>query len=298
MVAGDQVWDVAGHDVPVTHLDKTLWPAEGLTTGDLLAYYRAVAPVMLPHLAGRPITLRVYPEGASGKGYYRRSRPAGAPDWLAGIAYQPDREGKPLDAILIENEASLIWLANTGSIEFHAWSARAPDLDEPDQAILDLDPGEDASFVTVCQAAMRVKDALAGLGVRGYPKTSGGRGMHITVPLNPGQTFDGVREWVKAFGERLASAHPALVTIPHGRTHLGDLVTVDYAQNSRGRNTAAPYTVRGLPGAPVSAPVTWDEVASGAVTPAKLTMQTTPARTEEFGDLFAPVLTDRQQLPT
>lgn len=297
MEAVNAVWTIGDREVEVTQLDKVYWPAEGLTKEDVLAYYRALAPIMLPHLAGRPITVRAFPEGIDEPGFYRRSRPADAPDWVGGVAYRPEREGKPLDAILIENEASLIWLANAGNIEFHAWSARVPDLDEPDQAILDLDPGEQATFGDVRQAARRVKDAFDQLGLRGYPKTSGGRGLHVYVPLESGHAYEEVRQWVKAFGERLASDHPDVLDTPKRGTHQGDRVTVDYAQNAKGKNTAAPYTVRGLPGAPVSTPLTWEEIASDELQPSDFAMPMVPDRVRKRGDLFAPVLTDRQRLP-
>lgn len=290
-------WNIAGRQVIISQLGKVFWPGEELTKEDLLAYYREIAPVMLPHLAGRPVTMRVFPDGIGAPGHYRRSRPENAPGWIDSVTYRPERDGRPLDAVLVENEASLIWLANAGSIEFHAWSTRVPDLDNPDQALIDLDPGEDATFAAVRQAALRVNAALQRLGLRGYVKTSGGRGLHVYVPLKPDHSFDDVRQWVKAFGEQLSSDYPSVMDIPKRGTHQGGRVTVDYAQNARGKNTAAPYAVRGLPGAPVSTPLTWEEVASGGFEPSELTLRTVPDRVKNLGDVFAPVLTDRQQLP-
>lgn len=297
MAAPDTTWQVAGHRIEIDDPDKVLWPADGLTRGDLLDYYRAIAPVMLPHLDGRPITLRVYPADIESTGYYRRARPNGAPAWLSSVDYRPERGYHTLKAILIDDAADLIWLANAGSIEFHTWPTRAPDLVEPDLAIFDLDPGETATFADVRRAALRLREELDGLGLRGYPKTSGGRGLHISIPLTPGHAFAGVREWVKAFGERLAAAEPALFAVPKGTTHSGGQVTVDYAQNARGRNTAAPYTVRGRPGAPVSTPLAWDELATEGLQPVDFTMRTVPARVDRLEDLYAPLLTDRQRLP-
>lgn len=150
----------------------------------------------------------------------------------------------------------------------------------------------------VLQAALRLREELERLGLRGYPKTSGGRGLHVYLPLAPGYTFEAVRDWVKATAEQLAGAYPHLIAVAHGGTHRGRQVTIDHAQNSLGRNTAAPYTVRALPRAPVSTPLTWDEVEAGQVWPADLTFSAVPARVHALGDLFAPALEEGQRLPT
>ena len=164
-------------------------------------------------------------------------------------------------------------------------------------AIFDLDPGDHATFADVLEAARVLHAELERLGLRGYPKTTGGHGLHVFLPLAPGHTFEAVRDWVRTLAERLAEAHPKLFAVAHGSTHRGTLVTVDHAQNSIGRNTAAPYTVRALVGAPVSTPLTWEEVAAGSIVPADLTLKTVPERLQKLGDLFAPVLAGGQRLP-
>ena len=225
-------------------------------------------------------------------------RPAGHGAALApGVPYQDETDGHVLHAILVDDAAGLIWLANAGSIEFHLWSARLPDLAAPDQAIFDLDPGHQAEFADVLRAALRLNAELERLGLRGYPKTSGGHGLHVYMPLAPGHTFPAVRAWVKALAEQLAAGDPELIAVAHGSTHRGRQVTIDHAQNSVGRNTAAPYTVRALPGAPVSAPLTWDEVKAGLVQPSDLTLRVVRDRVRANGDLFAPVLQGGQRLP-
>ncbi len=164
-------------------------------------------------------------------------------------------------------------------------------------AIFDLDPGETASFDAVREAGLRLHDALAQAGIRGYPKTSGGGGLHVFVPLAPGHTFERVRGWVKAVGQQLESTSPDLVALARGATHRGGRVTVDYAQNSLGRNTATPYTLRAHPAHPmVSTPLTWEELEAGTIHPADLTPQVVLGRDERWGDLFAPVLLGEQQL--
>ena len=297
MASSSTTWKLAGRQVRVTSLEKPYWPADGLRKGDLLTYYRDMAPVLLPYLADRPITPVVYPRGITGPRYYRRERPDSAPDWVRSAAYQTATDQHLLQVLLIDDEAGLIWLANSGAIEVHLWGAHLPDLAEPDMVVFDLDPGDEATFDDVLQAAAILHERLEQLGLRGYPKTSGGAGLHVFLPLAPGHVFEAVRDWVRTLAEELEAAHPKLIAVSHGPTHRGKHVTIDHAQNSIGRNTAAPYTVRALPGAPVSAPLTWKEVAAGKLSPADLTIRTVPARLKKLGDLFAPVLARDQHLP-
>jgi bifunctional non-homologous end joining protein LigD len=297
MNASSETWHVGDESVQVSHLEKVYWPQSGFTKRDLLSYYQEIAPVLLPHLKDRPVTLRVYPRGVEGTPYYLRDCPEDAPDWLRRVQYQPRTVSHPVPLPLIDTVAGLLWFANQGAIEFHLWGSRAPDLAQPDLAIFDLDPGEAASFDAVREAGLRLHDALEQAGIRGYPKTSGGHGLHVFVPLGPGHTFEGVRARVKAMGEQLASSYPDLVALAHGATHQGGRVTVDYAQNSVGRNTAAPYTLRAQPAHPtVSTPLTWEELEAGTIHPADLTPQVVLERIGRLGDLFAPVLHGDQRL--
>jgi bifunctional non-homologous end joining protein LigD len=290
-------WQIAGQVVPVSNLDKPFWPEEGLTKGDMLQYYLDVAPVMLPYFKDRPVTLRIFPDGIHGFSYYQRDLPEKAPEWFRSIKYHPKTAKHVIQLPLIDNAAGLIWLANLGSIEFHLWGSHGPDLAQPDMVILDLDLGEKASFVDVLQAALRLRETLDRLGLKSYPKTSGGRGLHVYLPLAPGYSFEAVRIWVKKLARQLATTYPNLITIPHGATHQGRQVTIDYAQNSIGRNTAAPYTLRARPGAPVSTPLTWEEVEEGRLTPSDFTLKNIPQRLQKVQDLFAPVLRGDQYLP-
>ncbi|HWP49195.1 MAG TPA: non-homologous end-joining DNA ligase [Candidatus Limnocylindrales bacterium] len=290
-------WQIEGQAVPVSHLDKPFWPEEGLTKGDMLQYYLDVAPVMLPYFKNRPVTLRVFPDGIHGFSYYQRDLPEKAPEWFRSIKYRPKTAKHVIQLPLVDNTAGLIWLANLGSIEFHLWGSRGPDLAQPDMVILDLDPGEEASFADVLQAALRLRDTLDRMGLKSYPKTSGGRGLHVYLPLASGYSFEAVRSWVKKLARQLATAYPDLITIAHGATHQGRQVTIDYAQNSIGRNTAAPYTLRAHPGAPVSTPLTWKEVEEGRLAPSDFTLKSIPRRLQRVQDLFAPVLCGGQFLP-
>jgi bifunctional non-homologous end joining protein LigD len=290
-------WTLDGHDLELNHPMKVLWPDDGITREDLLAYYRDIAPVMLPHLADRPVTLRTYPEGVDGPSFYQRDLPEHAPSWLRTVDYTGKSTTRTIQVPLVDNAAGLVWLANDGTIEFHAWSARAPLLDQPDQAIFDLDPGESATFADVLQAALLVREELHQDGLQGYPKTSGRHGLHVHVPLAPGVTYPDVRTWVKNVAERLEANHAGLVAVARGATHRGESVTIDYAQNSVARNTAAPYTVRAAPGATVAAPLSWQEVEDGAVRPGDFTLRTMRKRMAAHGDLLAPALAGAQRLP-
>lgn len=297
MNTSSETWHLGGQVVQVSHLEKVYWPETGFTKGEVLDYYRQIAPVMLPHLKDRPVTLRAYPQGVEGTSYYLRDCPEDAPDWLRRVQYQPKTVSHPVPLPLIDTLAGLLWFANQGAIEFHLWGSHMPDLSQPDLAIFDLDPGESASFDTVREAAQRLHDLLEQAGVQGYPKTSGKKGLHVFVPLGPGYTFERVRSWVKAVGQQLASRFPDLVALPQRGTHQGGRVTVDDAQNSLGRNTAAPYTLRAYPVHPtVSTPLTWEELQNGTVLPADLTPQVVLERVERLGDLFAPVLQADQLL--
>jgi bifunctional non-homologous end joining protein LigD len=290
-------WTLDGHDLDLGHPGKVLWPDDGLTREDLLAYYRDIAPVMLPHLADRPVTLRTYPDGISGPSFYKRDLPDHAPAWLRAVDYTGQSTTRTIQVPLIDNAAGLVWFANTGAIEFHGWSARAPRLEQPDQAIFDLDPGESASFANVLQVALLLREALAQDGVQGYPKTSGRHGLHVHVPLTPGAGYPEVRTWVKRVAEELEANHDGLVAVARGATHRGEGVTIDYAQNSVARNTAAPYTVRAAPGATVAAPLSWQDVEDGAVRPGDFTLRTMRERVATHGDLLAPVLLGGQEIP-
>jgi bifunctional non-homologous end joining protein LigD len=230
-------------------------------------------------------------QGVSGTSYYLRDCLEDAPDWLRRVQYQPKTVNHPVPLPLIDPAAGLLWFANQGAIEFHLWGSHTPDLTQPDLAIFDLDPGKRASFDAVREAALRLHDALTQAGVRAYPKTSGGNGLHIFVPLGADHTFERVRAWVKAVGGQLAASYPDLIALAHGATHQGGRVTVDYAQNSLGRDTAAPYTLRAYPVHPtVSTPLTWEELDVGTIHPARLSPQVVLERVGRLGDLFAPVL--------
>lgn len=221
MNASSETWQLGDQAIQVSHLEKVYWPQTGFTKADLLDYYRQIAPVALPYLKDRPVTLRVYPHGVEGASYYLRDCPEDAPDWLRRVDYQPKTVSHAVPLPLLDTVAGLLWFANQGAIEFHLWGSHLPDLTQPDLAIFDLDPGEAASFDAVREAGLRLHDALLQAGLRGYPKTSGGGGLHVFVPLASGHTFERVRVWVKAVGQQLESNYPDLIALARGATHRG-----------------------------------------------------------------------------
>ena len=297
MSASSETWQLGSQTVQVSHLEKRYWPQTGFTKGEMLDYYRQIAPVVLPYFKDHPVTLRMFPEGVSGESYYLRDCPEGAPDWIRRVQYRPKTGGHLIPLPLIDNAAGLIWFANRGAIEFHLWSSHVPDLTQPDQVIFDLDPGDTAFFADVREAALRLHDQLEQRGVTGYPKTSGGRGLHIHVPLATGYTFEQVRGWVKTVGQQLASTYPDLIAIAQGPTHRGGRVTIDPGQNSVGRNTAAPYTLRASAAHPtVSTPLTWEELDTGNIRPEDLTPRVVLERVGRLGDSFAAVRTQDQHI--
>ena len=291
-------WELNKRTIKLTSLDKLYWPDDGLTKGDALSYYREMSSVMLPFLRDRPLTLRVFPRGLGGPGYWRRERADSTPEWLHSVTYQPESRKDQIGVPLIDDAAGLIWYADHSAIEFHQWLSRASDLEQPDWAVFDLDPGDDVSFDQVLEAALRVRDELAESDLSGFAKTSGGAGLHVFVPITPGQSFDVVREWVHALAVRLAERYPDLIAPASGGTHTGKRVTIDHAQNSIGRNTSAPYSLRARRGAPVSTPVSWDEIEKGKIRPEQFTLTTVPKRVEKIGDIWERALKLHQRLPT
>jgi bifunctional non-homologous end joining protein LigD len=287
----------ASSNIEFTNLDKRLWPEDGIAKGDLIDYLRSTAPAFLPHFRDRPVTLRVYPRGIDQPSFYRRELPEGAPASIRHVTYETATDRHTVDLPIIDTLDDALALANAGAIEFHLWASRAPRLDKPDVAIFDLDAGDATPFDHILAAAAILETELSALSLRSCAKTSGGKGLHVYLPIEPSHEFDDVRAWVEAFARLLAKRHPAHFTLSKGSTHRDDLVTIDYAQNSIGRNTAAPYTVRARPGAPVSTPLSWDEVRHGGIEPLDFTLRTVPERVAKVGDLFAPVLARDQRLP-
>jgi bifunctional non-homologous end joining protein LigD len=285
-------------DLKLGNLDKVFWPDEGITKGDLIEYYRAVADVAVPLLRDRPFTMKRYPDGIAAKPFFQKNAPSHMPAWIPTAEFpatsREDRSTRMINYPLVNEEAALLWMANMGCIDLNAWLSRADRADRPDFALFDLDPTPDVGFAASAEVALLVRDALAAVDLRGYPKTSGSDGVHVLVPLARRYGYDQTRGLVLAVTRALASMRPDLVTTEWSKAKRRG-VLIDANQNGPGRTIAFAYSVRPHPGAPVSAPVTWDELEAG-VAPGDFTMSVILERLSRLGDLHAAVLEDHQAL--
>jgi bifunctional non-homologous end joining protein LigD len=284
-------------ELRLSNLDKPFWPEEGITKGDLIAYYRDVADVLVPHLRQRPFTMKRYPDGWQGKNFFQKQAPTHMPEWIKR-SRQPasTREGekKTIDYALVDEELALLWMVNMGCIDMHAWSSRVDKPERPDWVMFDLDPSEGATFDDVVEVAGLVKQTLDLLELASYPKTSGSRGIHVLVPIARRQAFGDAREFAGIVAGALARAHPGLVTTEWARKKRRG-VLVDANQNRQGATNASVYSVRPRAGAPVSTPLRWEEVVPG-LDLASFTMDVVRDRVARDGDVFAPVLEGGQSL--
>jgi bifunctional non-homologous end joining protein LigD len=287
----------------LSNLDKLFWP-EGdpngpITKGDLLAYYREVAPVLIPHLKGRPFTMRRYPDGAYGKAFFQKDAPKHMPDWIPRFAVEVSTRERPprrrmIEAPLVNDERSLLWMVNMGCIDMNAWYSRVDKPDKPDFVLFDLDPSPDVGIKEVVEVACIVKQALDALGLFSFPKTSSADGIHVLVPIERRSTYAQTREFSEIVAGAIARAHRGLATTEWTKAKRRG-VLIDSNQNGEGKTIASAYSARPRPGAPVSTPLRWDEVKPG-LDPTSFTMDVVLERIRRHGDLFADVLTTRQRL--
>ncbi len=280
---------IGGRELVISHPERIYFPEEGITKAEVLAYYEAVWPYMKAHLKDRPVTLHVYPRGIRGFSFYRRDVGDDVPPLARSVPYRELSREKTIQLLLVDELYTLLWLVARGALEWHLWACRVEDFEHPDVAIFDLDAAADTPFERVLEVSLLLRESLEKEGHAPLVKTSGGTGMHVYVPLKRKQDFEEVRNWVKSIGSKLAARHPKLVLNPEEqrKTHAQKRVAVDYAQNSLGKNTAAPYTLRARPDARVSAPLSWKEVETGGFHPSDFTLRSMPARLEKVGDLFS-----------
>lgn len=281
----------------LSNLEKVLFPEVGFTKAQTIDYYARVAPVMLPHIADRGITLRRFPDGVDGQSFFEKRCPSHRPNWLQ-TAEGPGDRGGSIDYCRLTEPASLAWTANMAALEIHAPMARCDDLEAPTMVVFDLDPGLPATIVECCRVALALEEVLSSVGLESFPKTSGSKGLQVYVPLNQPHTHDHASSFALAVGQLLAKQRPNEVVVTMAKAKRTGKVLVDWSQNSRHKTTAAVYSLRARSRPTVSTPVTWDEVADGA-DEHPLSFETAEVldRIEEQGDLFAPTLTIEQSLP-
>jgi len=272
----------------ITHPEKVLFPDSGITKGELCAYYEAVAPLMIPHICGRPITMERFPAGIEGKGFIQKDVSKGFPSWLERVKVEKrnDRAGESVHYPLAGDARSLVWMANQNSITPHVWTSRVPTLQRPDLCVLDLDPSaEDPSSLRT--AALAVRGLLDEFGMPSYVKTSGSKGFHIVISLDGEADAESAWRFAHGAGAVLVKRHPSLLTQEFIKADRGDRIFVDTGRNLPGATFAAVYAVRARPGAPISAPCTWAELERGTVGPRTFTLRTMAARIGEVGELWA-----------
>jgi bifunctional non-homologous end joining protein LigD len=279
-----------GRRVEPTNADKLFFPEDGITKGDVFGFYERIAPVVVPHLRDRPFTMLRYPDGIEGKHFFQKDAPSHMPSFVKRF----EHEG--ISYALVNDADSLLWMVNMGCIDLHPWLARRDRPERPDLVMFDLDPAEGVPYSTVVRVALILREALTALNLEGVPKTSGGKGMHVLVPIERRYDHAEARGFVAAVARAIAATHPDLVTTKWRKTERHG-VLIDANQNGLGRTTAGVYSVRPKPGAPVSTPLAWDEL-DDRLDPRAFTMEAVERRISRLGDLAESLRTLRQRLPS
>jgi bifunctional non-homologous end joining protein LigD len=277
----------------ITHPDKVLFPGDGITKGDLATYYETIAPVMLPHLRGRPVTMERYPTGVGNKGFWQKDVSKGFPDWLQRV--EVPKKGGVVHHAIVTDVRSLLWVTNQNTVTQHVWTSRVPDLGHPDICVFDLDPSEDDAGA-VRAAALDLRDLLDELTLPSWIKTTGSKGFHIVVPLDGRTPADVVARFANTVGALFVKRTPDRLTQEFSKADRRGRIYVDTGRNDYSATLAAAYTVRAKRGAPVSAPCTWKEVERGDVEPQTFTIRSMPARVHEVGDVWADMRRRRRSL--
>lgn len=286
---------IEGKKLRLTNLNKLIWPEDRITKAGLIKYYADTAEVLLPYLKHRLFVMSRYPDGIEGEMFYQKDCPVYAPEWLNIFPVESDG-GKTVNYIVCNDLPTLLWLANQGCIELHIWLAKIPDIDNPDIAVFDLDPCPPAGFQDTLKIALLIKEALAQFGLQGYPKTSGATGLHIFVPVKPEYTYKEVRNAVEFICCRINSVLPQKTTLERLVKDRVGKVYLDYLQNTKGKTMTFQYSLRPQSGAPVSTPLTWDEVEKGIIKPGDFRIDNLKDRLKDVGDLYKDLLAPKQSL--
>ena len=292
---------VEDRKIQVSNLDKVLYPKVGFTKGQVIDYYIRVAPVLLPHLKNRPLTMKRYPDGVEGEFFYEKNCPSHRPKWVKTAKVWSEGNNRMMNYCLAQDLPTLVWAANLADLELHTSLARKRDVTRPTMMVFDLDPGAPAGVVQCCQVGLRLRDLLGKMKLRSFAKTSGSKGLQVYVPLNTPVTFDQTKDLSRALAQHLESEHGDLVTSNMSKSVRKGKVFVDWSQNDEHKTTICVYSLRAREEPTVSTPVTWDEVATclekKKVDLLKFRSDKVLARVEKLGDLFAPVEKLKQKLP-
>ena len=262
---------------------KPMFPDDGISKGDLVGYYRSMAPRILPYTRDRPLVMVRYPDGIGGQAIMQKNVSRNFPGWITRAAVR--KQGGTNSQVVCDKPATLVYLANQACVELHVFLSRLSALDQPDQLVFDLDPPDAGHFGLACRTALSLRSLLEDeLGLAAYVKTTGGKGLHVHVPLRPGEGFDSVREFARQAADLLASRAPEELTTEQRRGERGGRLYLDIMRNAYAQLVVAPYSVRGRPGAPVATPLHWDELGNGSLSPGQFTMRTIGARLDKVGD--------------
>jgi bifunctional non-homologous end joining protein LigD len=294
-------WSLGGDELKLTNLDKVPFPGRdggpATTKRDLVRYWSRIAPHALPYLADRPINLHRYPDGVGGQSFWYKAVPQGAPDWLTRWDHAGASEGKTVTYSVLDRPAALAYVANLGALEVHPWTSSVRDEDEPTWALIDLDPGSDTTWDELLQLARLHRTALDHLGVRAMPKVTGKRGIQIWIPVARGYRFDETSAWVESVSHAVGATVPDLVSWEWQVSERKGRARLDYTQNAINKTLVAPFSPRPAPGAPVSVPITWDELDDPALRPDRWTIVDVFDRLDECGDPLRPLIGLQQELP-
>ena len=292
------VVEIDGRELSVTNLDKVLYPEAGFTKAEVIDYYVRIAPAMLPHVSGRGVTLRRYPNGVDGTSFFEKRAPDHRPAWIDAALGPGDRKGG-IHYLLIDEVATLAWVGNMAALEVHAPMARADDIDAPTMVVFDLDPGPGAGMTDCCRVALAIRELLDDLGLQAWAKTSGSKGLQLYLPLNTPHSHEHASSFALAVAQVLEKQDPKRITSVMKKALRTGKVFVDWSQNSVHKTTVAAYSLRAKPTPTVSTPVDWTEVEAGDDgEPLTFTAPEVLERVADVGDLFAPTATLRQELPT
>lgn len=291
----DGLIEVDGCQLRLTNIDKVLWPDDGITKGDLIYYYYNVADFIVPHLENRPLTLKRYPNGIGEEPFYQKNADEFTPEWVETKSIFSKTAGEHIKYFICNNRATLIYLANLGTITQNPWLSHIPTLDKPDFFVIDLDPQEPSAFKHVIETAHLVKEELDKLNLKSWVKTSGATGIHIYVPIIPTYTYKQARTFAELIATLVNRRSPNITTIIHSVAQREGRVYIDYLQNVQGKTLASVYSVRARRGAPVSTPLEWDELTSD-IAPEQFHMFNILERLKDKGDLFKGTLEVNQDL--